>query len=75
MGDVLWNLEYALQLQEASTQSIVKENSANYIPEIPGWIGRAESADSDEIDVVSARESDATTSTEVFSQLINPKGR
>ncbi|XP_027104528.1 receptor-like protein kinase THESEUS 1 [Coffea arabica] len=75
MGDVLWNLEYALQLQEASTQSVLDDNSANHIPEVPGWIPRVESVESDDIDIVSNQESDATTSTGVFSQLINPKGR
>lgn len=75
MGDVLWNLEYALQLQEASTQSVLDDNSSNHIPEIPGWIPRVESVESDDIDIVSNQESDATTSTGVFSQLINPKGR
>ncbi|CAI9092470.1 OLC1v1027710C1 [Oldenlandia corymbosa var. corymbosa] len=75
MGDVLWNLEYALQLQEASTQSIIEDNSANHIPEIPGWIARVESVDSDDIDVVSTQEYDATNSTGVFSQLMNPRGR
>ncbi|KAL3523777.1 hypothetical protein ACH5RR_016611 [Cinchona calisaya] len=76
MGDVLWNLEYALQLQEASTRSLLDDNSANHIPEIPGWIPRADrSADTDDIDIVCNQESDATTSIGVFSQLINPKGR
>ncbi|KAI5659865.1 hypothetical protein M9H77_28658 [Catharanthus roseus] len=73
MGDVLWNLEYALQLQEASisSESVLDENSTSYIPDIPEWIPRAESADTDDIN----QDSDASTSTGVFSQLINPKGR
>ncbi|XP_031109037.1 receptor-like protein kinase THESEUS 1 [Ipomoea triloba] len=78
MGDVLWNLEYALQLQEtASGQSIDDENSSSYIPDIPYLFPRTESAaDTDEIDVVSNGESsDISTSTGVFSQILNPKGR
>lgn len=78
MGDVLWNLEYALQLQEAASgQSIDDENSSSHIPYIPYLFPRTESAaDTDEIDVVSNGESsDISTSTGVFSQILNPKGR
>ncbi|XP_016435020.1 receptor-like protein kinase THESEUS 1 [Nicotiana tabacum] len=74
MGDVLWNLEYALHLQEAATQSLEDENSHN-IPDIPYLIQRVESGPADEIDIVSHGESDVTTSSGVFSQLMNPKGR
>ncbi|XP_059628190.1 receptor-like protein kinase THESEUS 1 [Cornus florida] len=80
MGDVLWNLEYALQLQEASMQSIADGNSANHIPEIPDLIPYIEPANGNGVDTVSDQESDVTatmttTTTGVFSQLINPKGR
>ncbi|KAK9019428.1 hypothetical protein V6N11_053952 [Hibiscus sabdariffa] len=76
MGDVLWNLEYALQLQEASTQNDSSDNSANHIPEIPGWIPQVESIDIDRFDFVSNQAaSDATTTSDVFSQIIDPKGR
>ncbi|KAK8999428.1 hypothetical protein V6N11_070595 [Hibiscus sabdariffa] len=76
MGDVLWNLEYALQLQEASTQNDSSDNSANHIPEIPGWIPQVESIDIDRFDFVSDQAaSDATTTSDVFSQIIDPKGR
>ncbi|XVF83571.1 hypothetical protein PTKIN_Ptkin16aG0499900 [Pterospermum kingtungense] len=71
MGDVLWNLEYALQLQEASIQNCSSENSANHIPEIPGLINAA-----DRFDSTSDQASDATTTTStVFSQLMDPRGR
>ncbi|XP_043701118.1 receptor-like protein kinase THESEUS 1 [Telopea speciosissima] len=75
MGDVLWNLEYALQLQQASLQTIADENSTNYIPEIPEWIPHIEAADCDCADIVSDPGSDAATTSGVFSQLINPRGR
>ncbi|XWS07807.1 hypothetical protein CRYUN_Cryun41cG0022600 [Craigia yunnanensis] len=76
MGDVLWNLEYALQLQETSIQNASSENSANHILEIPGWIPQVESINSARFDSISDQASDATTTTsDVFSQLIDPKGR
>lgn len=79
MGDVLWNLEYALQLQESYSQSVMDENSTNHIPDILHWIPTAVSADSDDInidiDIVGNTNSDASTSNGVFSQLIDPKGR
>lgn len=74
MGDVLWNLEYVLNLQAAARQSLEDENS-NAIPDIPYSIRRVESGEADEIDIVSHGESDVTTSSGVFSQIMNPKGR
>ncbi|KAK6228036.1 hypothetical protein SCA6_000376 [Theobroma cacao] len=76
MGDVLWNLEYALQLQEASIQNASSDNSANHIPEIPGWIPLVELISANRFDSISDQASDATTTTsDVFSQLMDPKGR
>ncbi|XP_015876950.3 receptor-like protein kinase THESEUS 1 [Ziziphus jujuba] len=74
MGDVLWNLEYAFQLQEASIQTLSAENSANYIPDIPEWLPQIESTNGDGANTTSDREFD-TASSMVFSQLMNPKGR
>lgn len=74
MGDVLWNLEYALQLQEASIQNVSDADSAHFISDIPDWIPHVEHDDGD-ADIVSDLDSDATTTTGVFSQLMNPKGR
>ncbi|XP_058109807.1 receptor-like protein kinase THESEUS 1 isoform X2 [Magnolia sinica] len=75
MGDVLWNLEYALQLQEASTQSIIDDDSTNNIPDLPEWIPQIESVDHNNAGIVSEQESDIGTTSEVFSQLMDPKGR
>ncbi|KAL5711043.1 hypothetical protein ACHQM5_021542 [Ranunculus cassubicifolius] len=67
MGDVLWNLEYALQLQETSIQSVLDENSTNHIPDLPDCLPRMDN-------IVIEQGADEITSG-VFSQLFDPKGR
>ncbi|XP_042490054.1 receptor-like protein kinase THESEUS 1 [Macadamia integrifolia] len=79
MGDVLWNLEYALQLEETSSALTEPEdNSTNHIPGIPmtpldpfdhsvSMIDGVNSCTDDDAE-------DAATSA-VFSQLVNPRGR
>lgn len=73
MGDVLWNLEYALQLEETSSAlADPDDNSTNHIPGIQlspmypfdNSISRMTDDDGE----------DAATSA-VFSQLVNPRGR
>ncbi|CAL9165462.1 unnamed protein product [Musa hybrid cultivar] len=79
MGDVLWNLEYALQLEETSSLDDPYENS---IRSISGILlpPHMEPLD-DSISVVEGANTgsendaeDATTSA-VFSQIVNPRGR
>ncbi|KAF8413960.1 hypothetical protein HHK36_001957 [Tetracentron sinense] len=79
MGDVLWNLEYALQLEETSSALTEPEdNSTNHIPGIPltplepfdhsvSMIEGVNSGTDDDAE-------DVATSA-VFSQLVNPRGR
>ncbi|KAL0328510.1 UNVERIFIED_CONTAM: Receptor-like protein kinase THESEUS 1 [Sesamum calycinum] len=79
MGDVLWNLEYALQLEETSSALMEPDdNSTNHIPGIPltplepfdnsvSMIDGVNSGTDDDAE-------DAATSA-VFSQLVNPRGR
>lgn len=79
MGDVLWNLEYALQLQETAMQNDPDENSTNRIAQLPLHFTQTETFDNSIVDRASERGSDpdsedATTSA-VFSQLVNPQGR
>ncbi|KAM1053788.1 hypothetical protein ACFX2I_001202 [Malus domestica] len=74
MGDVLWNLEYSLQLQEASTQSFSSENSGNYIPDMPEWLPEIRNGNGCGGEGISDEESDATSSA-VFSELLDPRGR
>ncbi|RAL40958.1 hypothetical protein DM860_008656 [Cuscuta australis] len=79
MGDVLWNLEYALQLEEASwALADPADSSTNHIP-----LSRFENS-SGSIEAIASRHSAATTdddvdedaaTTAVFSQLVNPRGR
>ncbi|KAK3199159.1 hypothetical protein Dsin_022574 [Dipteronia sinensis] len=79
MGDVLWNLEYALQLEETSSALMEPEdNSTNHIPGIQltplepfdnsvSMIDGGNSGTDDDGE-------DVATSA-VFSQLVNPRGR
>lgn len=79
MGDVLWNLEYALQLEEMSSALAEPEdNSTNHIQGLPlttleqfdnsvSMINGGHPANDDDAE-------DAATSA-VFSQLVNPRGR
>ncbi|KAJ8764681.1 hypothetical protein K2173_007769 [Erythroxylum novogranatense] len=79
MGDVLWNLEYALQLEETSSAlSEPEDNSTNHIPGIP--LTPLEPFDNS-VSIIDVGKSgtdddaeDAATSA-VFSQLVNPRGR
>ncbi|KAG6421325.1 hypothetical protein SASPL_117876 [Salvia splendens] len=79
MGDVLWNLEYALQLEE-TTSALMEpdDNSTNHIPGIS--LTPLEPFDNsvNMIDGVnSGTDDDAedAASSAVFSQLVNPRGR
>ncbi|KAK7324603.1 hypothetical protein VNO77_28303 [Canavalia gladiata] len=79
MGDVLWNLEYALQLQETSSALMEPEdNSTNHITGIQ--LTRLEQFDNSVSTIYGPNSGtdddgeDAATSA-VFSQLVNPRGR
>lgn len=80
MADVLWNLEYALQLQETELKREPYEDSANAESQFPvaavGW-ATSTSAPSDEgrsMARMSETNSDVTGS-KVFSQLFIDEGR
>ncbi|XP_023730375.1 receptor-like protein kinase THESEUS 1 [Lactuca sativa] len=75
MGDVLWNLEYALQLEETSAALMEPEdNSTNHIQGIPFTPIEPFEHSTSMIDgAQSCTDEDATSA--VFSQLVNPRGR
>ncbi|XP_042498731.1 receptor-like protein kinase THESEUS 1 [Macadamia integrifolia] len=79
MGDVLWNLEYALQLEETSLALTEPEdNSTNHIPGIPMTPLDPFDHSASMIDGVNAGTNDDpedTATSAVFSQLVNPRGR
>lgn len=79
MGDVLWNLEYALQLQETAMLNDPDENSANRLSEIPLRFSQEENFGDSTIErvsvAVSEEGSEGATASTVFSQLVNPHGR
>ncbi|XP_031487657.1 receptor-like protein kinase HERK 1 [Nymphaea colorata] len=77
MGDVLWNLEYALQLQETSALADPDDNSANRITAMPVRISHIDPSETQMTnrDGTSGDELLSISASNVFSQLINTEGR
>ncbi|KAM7258747.1 hypothetical protein ACFE04_014488 [Oxalis oulophora] len=71
MGDVLWNLEFALQLQDnpTATKLVVEHNASDAYDKHRALLGI------DEESVLSTNEIEDQNSNAVFSQLVNPRGR
>ncbi|XP_043699043.1 receptor-like protein kinase HERK 1 [Telopea speciosissima] len=79
MGNVLFNLEYALQLQDTTTQDETDENSTNQIGELSPMVNHisneetsliAEHLESSQVDDFSG-----VSMSKVFSQLVKAEGR
>eukprot|EP00250_Pteridium_aquilinum_P015317 c22517_g1_i1 orf=411-2990(-) len=81
MGDVLWNLEYALQLQETAMAGVMDEDSRNQILELPIRLPAQENWDTSGAvghslnSMASEEDSEDATASALFSQLVNPQGR
>ncbi|THU68245.1 hypothetical protein C4D60_Mb08t01890 [Musa balbisiana] len=72
IGDVLWNLEYSLQLQETFSGVVGDGSSSNCIPDLREWIPQVDIA---QHDVSFSSDATDVATSRVFSQLMNPKGR
>uniref|UniRef100_A0ACD5TKY4 Uncharacterized protein n=1 Tax=Avena sativa TaxID=4498 RepID=A0ACD5TKY4_AVESA len=77
MGDVLWNLEFVLQLQEAAPD-ISNIDSMNQISELPldaRRVGALEIGAADESRVNIDYSQTQMSTNDAFSQLMNTEGR
>ncbi|KAF2283379.1 hypothetical protein GH714_003669 [Hevea brasiliensis] len=79
MGDVLWNLEYALQLQEVVVPGDPEENSTNMIGELSPKINNFSHVDNSGLAAQSETSSvddlSGVSMSKVFSQLVKSEGR
>ncbi|KGN47345.1 receptor-like protein kinase HERK 1 [Cucumis sativus] len=79
MGDVLWNLEYALQLQEAVIETDPEDNSTNMIGELSPQINNFNNIEAGvsatRFDIPGVDDLSGVSMSRVFSQLVKSEGR
>ncbi|XP_019177603.1 PREDICTED: receptor-like protein kinase HERK 1 [Ipomoea nil] len=77
MGDVLWNLEYALQLQEAVIQNDPDENSTNLIGDLSPQVNNFShiEASPTQGEATNLDDLSGVSMSRVFSQLVKSEGR
>ncbi|KAL4186845.1 hypothetical protein AMTRI_Chr09g36110 [Amborella trichopoda] len=75
MADVLWNLEYALQLQQTAIEREPYEDSTNMSTEFPSEVAQPRHFDNLKDGTETSDEGSDLATSQVFSQLLTSLGR